>query len=72
MGEKEEIEIWTEHDLRVAISRTESHMQQAKKAGADIREVKLKILEGLHALDNNKSLAWDNLIEAKLKLTDAI
>lgn len=73
MGEKEEIEIWTEHDIRVAISRTQSHMQQAKKAGADIQGVHSKISDGLHALDaNNKSLAQDNLIEAKLNLTDAI
>jgi hypothetical protein len=70
---KEEIEIWTEHDLRVAISRTQNHMQQAKKAGADIEEVHSKILDGLRALDsNNKHLARDNLIEAKLKLTEAI
>lgn len=73
MGEREEIEIWTKHDLRIAISRTQSHMQQANKAGADIQVVHSKLLDGLHALDdNNKSLARENLIEAKLKLTDAI
>ena len=73
MGEREEKEIWTEHDIRVAISRTQNHMQQAKKAGANIQGVHSKISGGLHALDdNNKSLARDNLIEANLNLTDVI
>lgn len=73
MVEKKEEKIWTERDLRAASSRIQNQMQQAKKVGANIQKVHSKLLDSLHFLDNNNEpSARDNLIEAKIELTEAV